>query len=191
MNAQPNPNANSRDLENWELRIMDLEQRLQPIAKRPVDVTRPGWVERSRTNAPPLDEAGIRSETETLLAELIAAYSNGDDATRAVIRKMFAEYPSFTWASGWAARGNDAANLRRRLILFSMKDQERDSRDASLELQGICREAAGDAGALDALLREVAAMSSTANRYGMGSTRDMLLKRCSASATPHSSEEPA
>ena len=72
-----------------------------------------------------------------------------------------------------------------------MKDQERDSRDALLELQGICREAAVDAGTLDASLRKVAAMSSTVNRYGMGSTRDMLLKRCSASATPHGSEKPA
>ena len=91
MNAQPNPDANSSDLENWELRIMDLEQRLQPIANRPIDLTRPGWVERLRSNAPPLDEAGIRSETETLLAELIAAYSKSDDATRTASRKMFAE----------------------------------------------------------------------------------------------------
>jgi hypothetical protein len=66
--------------------------------------------------------------------------------------------------------------LRQHLILFSMKDQGRDSRDALLTLQEIVREA--DTAGVDkaAALREVAAMSSSTNRYGMGSTRDMLLK---------------
>ena len=33
-------------LDHFELRIMELEQRLRPIADRPVDITKPGWVER-------------------------------------------------------------------------------------------------------------------------------------------------
>ncbi len=31
-------------LEDWELGMMELEEKLRPIAKRPVDITRPGLV---------------------------------------------------------------------------------------------------------------------------------------------------
>lgn len=57
-----------------------------------------------------------------------------------------------------------------------MKDQGRDSREALLTLQEIVREA--DTAGVDkaAALRAVAAMSSSTNRHGMGSTRDTLLK---------------
>src|SRR6266498_202325 len=45
-------------MESWELQIMKFEERLRPIAQRPVEVTRPGWFERSQASVPPLDEAG-------------------------------------------------------------------------------------------------------------------------------------
>ena len=66
------------------------------------------------------------------------------------------------------------------VIVFSMKDQARDSRDALLSLQEICRAAAAAGVDLEPALRDVAAMSSRVDRYGMGSTSDMLLKQCPA-----------
>jgi hypothetical protein len=59
-----------------------------------------------------------------------------------------------------------------------MKDQGRDSRDALLTLQEICHEAVAAGADTAPVLREVAELSSSANKYGMGSTRDMLLKHC-------------
>ena len=155
---------------------MDFEERLRPIARRPVDITRPGWLDRLRAGVPPLDEAGVREHAEQLLGELISAYAKGGEETRSAIRRMFAEYRSFAWAAALSTPRTSVEGLRQHLILFSMKDQGRDSRDALLTLQEIVREA-GTAGVdKAAALREVAAMSSGTNRYGMGSTRDMLLK---------------
>ena len=113
---------------------------------------------------------------EQLLGELVPAYAKSDDETRSAIRRMFAEYGSFAWAAALSTRPTSVGGLRQHLILFSMKDQGWDSRDALLTLQEIVREA--DKAGVDkaAVLREVAAMSSSINRYGMGSTRDMLLK---------------
>jgi hypothetical protein len=89
---------------------------------------------------------------------------------------MFAEYRSFAWAAALSTPRTSVEGLRQHLILFSMKDQGRDSRDALLTVQEIVREA--DTAGVDkaAALREVAVMSSSTNRYGMGSTRDILLK---------------
>src|SRR5262245_9882836 len=163
--------------EDWELQIMELEERLRPIAQRPVDVMRPGWFERSQGSRP-LDEAGVRDKTESLLADLIAAYAQANEETRSAVRRLFAEYRSFAWAAAVSEPCTSLAGLHRHLILFSMKDQGRDSRDALLTLQEICREAAAAGVAPEPVLREVAAMSSGVNKYGMGSTRDMLLKQC-------------
>ena len=70
--------------------------------------------------------------------------------------------------------------MRQRLVLFSIQDQGEDSRDALLALQGICREAAAAGVDTGPVLREVAAWSCMANKYGMGSTRDILLAQCPA-----------
>ena len=180
MKHQPDYNVAPRSLEDWELQIMELDERLRPIAQRPVDVTRPGWVERLRAGVPPLDEAGVRNETERLLAELSAAYTQGTEEVRAAIRRFFAEYRSFAWAAALSTPWTSVEGLRQHLILFSMQDQGQDSRDALMALQEICRQAT--AAGVDPApgLLEVAALSSWANKYGMGSTRDMLLKNCPA-----------
>src|SRR5437870_4739984 len=86
-------------LEDWEFRMMELEELLQPIAKRPVDITRPDWLERLQAGVSPLDEAGVRDATERLLAGILAAYAQGTVQTRAAIRRLFQQYPSFSWAA--------------------------------------------------------------------------------------------
>src|SRR5215470_1777386 len=180
MKQQPNSNLNADALEDWESRIMDFEERLRPIARRPVDITRPGWLDRLRAGVPPLDQSGVREHAEQLLGELISAYAKGGEETRSAIRRMFAEYRSFAWAAALSTPRTSVEGLRQHLILFSIKDQGRDSRDALLTLQEIVREA--DTARVDkaATLRAVAAMSSSTNRHGMGSTRDMLLKFASS-----------
>jgi hypothetical protein len=166
-------------LENWELQIMQLDERLRPIAKRTVDVRDPGWFERLQNGLSPLDEAGVRMEVENLLPELIAAYAKAKEQERATIRRFFSEYSSFAWAAALKEVKRTATGLRQHLILFSMQDQGKDSRDAQLALQELCREATTARIAIVPLLREIAAISSTIDKYGMGSTRDILLNQCS------------
>ncbi len=128
-------------LEDWELKMMELEEKLRPIAKRPVDITRPGWLKRLQAGAPPLDEAGVRDAAEKLLAEMIAAYAQSTDHTRAAIRRLFQEYPSLAWAATLSVPPTTNDGLRQHLILFSINDQGRDGRDALLTLQEICQDA--------------------------------------------------
>jgi hypothetical protein len=65
--------------------MMDLEQRLRPIADRPVDITKPGWGLRLKQFPHPFDEAGVRPEAETLVQELINVYrASGEDEREAV-----------------------------------------------------------------------------------------------------------
>ena len=162
--------------EDWELRIAKLEALLKPIATRPVDITRPGLLGRLQAGVPPLDEAGARERAERLLAEILTAYALGTVQTRAAIRKLFEKYQSFAWAAALSVPRTTWEGLRQHLILFSIKDQGRDSRDALLELQEMCKAAKADGLEMAPVLREVAAMSSDEDKYGMGSTSRMLLR---------------
>src|SRR5438874_4854608 len=166
------------DLEDFELRIMDLEQRLSPIANRPVDITKPGWGMRLRQSPHPLDEAGVRRDAEILLEELISFYQESAEESRQAVRNLFKKYHSFAWAASLSFEPTREESFRRHLILFSIKDQGRDSRDALLSLQHLCREARSAGVNSPPVLREVAELSSDLNKYGMGSTREMLLKAC-------------
>jgi hypothetical protein len=47
-----------------------------------------------------------------------------------------------------------------------------------LTLQEICRDAKAAGLEIAPVLREIAAMSSNENKYGMGSTSQMLLRHC-------------
>ena len=168
-------------LEDWELRMMDFEEKLRPIAKRTVDITRPGWFERLQAGPPPLDEAGVREAVERLLIEIIAGYARGTDQTRTAIRRLFQEYPSLAWAAALSVPRTTIDGSRQHLILFSINDQGRDSRDALLTLQEICNAARNAGLEIAPVLREVAGMSSDADKYRMGSTREMLLRCCGTS----------
>jgi hypothetical protein len=163
-------------LEDLELRMMELEEKLRPVAKRPVDITRPDWFERLQAGGSPLDEAGVRDTTERLLGEILAAYAQGTAQTRTVIRRLFHEYQSFSWAATLSVPRATLDGLRQHLILFSINDQGRDGRDALLTLQEICQDARNAGLEIAPVLREVAAMSSDENKYGMGSTSQMLLR---------------
>ena len=156
---------------------MQLDERLRPIAKRTVNVTDPKWFERLQGGLSPMDEAGVRMEVEKLLPELIAAYAKANEQERATIRRFFSEYTSFAWAAALKETNTTVVGFRQHLILFSMQDQGKDSRDALLSLQELCRKAVEAKVEIAPLLREIAAISNTFDKYGMGSTHDMLLSQ--------------
>jgi hypothetical protein len=163
-------------LADFELRIARLDRLLQPIARRPVDITKPGWASRLRQQTPPLDEAGIRDETEALLEELISYYQTINAEDRASARGLFTKYRAFAWAACSSENPTTEEGFRRKLLLFSLKDQGSDSRDALLLLQDLCRQARVAGVHTATILTSIAELSSDVDKYGMGSTRHMLLK---------------
>ena len=58
--------SNPHELLPW---IAALDERLRPIAKRPVDINQPGWQQRLAERPHPLDEAGVRQEAASVLDE--------------------------------------------------------------------------------------------------------------------------
>jgi hypothetical protein len=131
----------------------------------------------------PLEEAQVNAEAELLTSELIEYYATGDGEMRLAIRHLFDEHPSFSWAATLPCQPVTDESFRAHLILFSMKDQERDTRDAIVTLQAICQKARSAGVMTDPIMAEIAELSSDMDKYGMGSTRNLLRRAIPKSVT--------
>ncbi len=169
-------------LTEWKEWIALLDAMLKPIATRPIDITDPNWFTKLQSFPNPLEQAGVKTETENLLSELITYYPTCDEETRGAIRKLFADNRSFSWAAALPYKPITDESFRAHLILFSIKDQGRDMRDAILALQSMCATATSAGVKIAPILKEVAELSNDINKYGMDSTRSLLLRAIPSSA---------
>ena len=160
------------DVASWKEQIARLDAALRPIAQRPIGFFRLLFKPRRRTY--PLDEAGVRAQTEGLLSELIEYYPTADTDTWRAIRKLFEDHRSFAWAASLPYAPVTDESFRAHLILFSIKDQEQDTRDALILLHELCEKATAAGVNTGPILNEIAELSSDVNKYGMGSTRTLL-----------------
>ena len=162
-----------KDLSEYEIQVLEIDESIRPIATRPVDTNDPNWMTLLRQREP-LDEAGVRSNTETLLGTLVNEYQESDADTRKAIRGLFVNYKYFAWAATLPILPTTEEGFRTHMILFSMRDQGYDSRDAILTLQEFCERARAASVSIGPILRKVAELSSDENKYGMGSTRHLF-----------------
>ena len=164
-------------LSTWKEQIARLDAALRPIANRPIGFF--GLLFRPRRRTHPLDEAGVRPQSDKFLSELIEYYPTADDAMRQSIRKLFEDHHNFAWAATLPYQPVTDESLRAHLILFSIKDHEQDTRDAIVLLHELCEKARSVGVKTGPALQEIAELSSDVNKYGMGSTRSLLLKAIS------------
>lgn len=106
---------------------------------------------------------------------MIARYAEGDESVRAAVRALFNRYTSFRWAVH-VPHEPTPESFRFRLLHFSAMDQGPDARDELLGLRDLCAEAEEAGIDIAPMLAEIARLSSDVNRYGMGSTREFLLR---------------
>lgn len=163
------------ELAELKERVATIDACVEPIATRPVDLTDPDWMRRMQEGPRPLDEAGIRPEAEAALRDVLSLYEEGDEDVRAALRTLLEQCHSFCWATTLPFQSTPQG-FRQRLLELSVEDQGRDTRDMMVDLNGLCGQAR-DAGVdIRPLLLGVAELSSDVDKYGMGSTRNILLR---------------
>ena len=158
-----------------EKRVALVNAALRPIAEAPVDVGDPDWEEKARQGPDPLDEAGVRAEAEAVLRAVLTAYADGDEELRTFLRGLFEHYTAFRWGVRLPFEPTPEG-FRLRLLHMSAVDQGSDTRDALLALRDLCEDARQAGIDIGPCLREAAELSSRADKYGMGSTQDILLR---------------
>ncbi|WP_216590699.1 hypothetical protein [Streptomyces brasiliscabiei] len=156
-------------------RVARVDAALRPVAEEPVDITDPDWAEKMRQRPSAMDEAGVRAEAETVLRAVLTAYADGDDELRVWLRALFARCTAFRWGTHLPVE-TTPEGFRLRLLHLSVVDHGDDTRDEILTLRDVCADADRAGIDIGPLLRQVAELSSPVDKYGMGSTRDILLR---------------
>ncbi|MEU6374666.1 hypothetical protein [Streptomyces sp. NPDC046909] len=129
-----------------------------------------------RTVKDGLDKANVREEAETVVHELLALYEQGDEGTRVAVRGLLGQCDDFSWATRALPPGRTPEAFRRRLLYLSARDQAFDPRDEMVWLNDMCEQAREAGVDMRPLLLEIAELSSTEDKYGMGSLRGILLR---------------
>lgn len=173
-----NRRTEMKNISELERIVAKFVEQLKPVATRSFDFNDPEWITKLYKTPDPLDETGTRSEMETLLIEVTNHYANCDSETRRVIRSIFQKYDSVAWVATFSKTPTTSEGIRRQLLLFSILDQGKDTRDAILWLQDISTRAKSAGIQIKPILEEVAGFSSEMNKYGMGSTKSLLLNAC-------------
>ncbi|MBO3751048.1 hypothetical protein J5X84_33670 [Streptosporangiaceae bacterium NEAU-GS5] len=165
------------DLIEIEREIARLDAVYHPVATALVDVTGRDALENLGAGiAADLARLNVADQAETVLRAAIDLYATGDEPVRAAVRQLFNWHTSFRWAAHLPRDWDTAEEFRAHLVHLSARDQGSDPRDEILALQHLCHRARQAGIDVDPILEQVAAISSDVDRYGMGSTRGILLR---------------
>ncbi|MFJ9560782.1 hypothetical protein ACIRQQ_12160 [Streptomyces fuscichromogenes] len=148
---------------------------VEPLANPLVDLTDPDWIRKMRERPSPLDEAGIRAEAEAALRDVLSRYEDGDEGVRVSLRALLERCHRFGRETTLPFEPT-TQGFRQRLLLISVDDQGFDTRDMMVDLNDLCGRARTAGVDIRPLLLEVAGLSSDVDKYGMGSTRHILLR---------------
>ena len=147
--------------------VAALDARLAADANTPVDLADPDWMS---AMAPPPEVP------PPLVEALLDGYGAGDAATRERARRLLRDHHHFRWAVHLPLDWSTPEELHCSLLLLSLRDQGNDTRDELLYLNDLCARARALGLDPAPALREVAALSSETDHYGMGSMRELLLR---------------
>jgi hypothetical protein len=156
--------------------IAYLDNLLKPIADQPVDINDPNW-EAKLEALDPLDQAGVKEQTQDLISEVLARYVDGTESEREGLREMFHEFSAFAWAATPREAPTTRTGLHAHLVLLSIQDQGKDPRDVMMAIDVMISTATKCGLDIQPQLVEVAEISSSRNRYGMGSMKEIMLSR--------------
>lgn len=154
--------------------IARLDRQLRPIANRTIDVNDPAWNVKLAMAPHPLNEAGIRPEAELTLVAAVELYAALDSDKRQEMREVFRHNSAFAWAATLPFDADTAEHTFAHLVHFSIIDQGSDARDAVLWLADLLATVSVPARQLHELRQRAAALSSDIDRYGFGSTKQLL-----------------
>jgi hypothetical protein len=168
-------NSFKSQFSDWKLQIESLDERLHSIVHAEIDINAPDWEEQLSNSPHPADESGLRTEIETLFNDIIGHFESFTPEHRQAIIDLMDENDSLMYSAVIDADFDTPDGFWKIMILFVIEDQGKDTRDAIVTL-GHYRKHAQQLGLdTDRIFNQLAVLASNRDKYGWGSTRDLLL----------------
>ena len=164
--------TDSELVDEWEIRIKKIDSLVRPIAKAPVDLDK---LDAFLASPPsPLDDAGCRSECESLVSEIVDHYINLNRQLKDRVQHLFDDNSSFSWAGSLPEAPLSDLEFERRLILFIIRDQSPDPRDAIMQLEALLDRAQSRDLNTRSVLKKLLPHANNQQKWGFPSTRNLL-----------------
>ena len=161
---------------DWKKRVETLDQKLQPIANREVDINAPDWAEKLDNEPHPADESDLRQVICVLFNEIIDQYELLNTTQRQMIIDLLDKNDSLMWSAVIDYDLETEEGFRRNMLLFVLADQGKDSRDAIVALSHYRNQGEKRGYDVDGIFKQMAQLASDNDKYGWGSTRELLKK---------------
>ena len=158
----------------WQEKAGSLDSRLRPIVQKEVDINASDWQEQLANTPHPADESGLREVITCLFNEIVDQFETLDVKQRQAIIDLMEKNESLMHSAVIDTDLESLEGFRRNMILFVIEDQGKDTRDAIVAL-GKYREVGNKHGYdVDAIFEKLSAIASDHDKYGWGSTRELL-----------------
>ncbi|MEP4078290.1 hypothetical protein [Haloferula sp.] len=157
--------------------IQGFDELLDPIANAEVDINDPDWQKKLKESQHPLDEAGIRKAVGEATQRLIELFLASNSKERDQIRKLLADNGSFAWAMVVPGSGDPGITFRDSVLLVVM-DDTCDTRDAIIGIGALVDQARAKGVDYGPIMRQIAKVAGTRDRYGFGSMRTIIENHC-------------
>ncbi len=162
---------------SWKKQVQSLDSRLRPVVHKEVDINAPGWQEKLANMPHPADESGLRNEITVLFDEIVDHFESFDRNQRQAIIDLMDKNDSLMYSAVICDDLETREGFRRNMILFVIADQGKDTRDAIVAL-GHYHEIGQKHGYdVEAIFEGLASIANSHDKYGWGSTRDLLQRR--------------
>ena len=162
-------------IDEWEAEFKRLNAQAAPIVNTPVALAS---LDANLSQREEGTIAGVANDAQPILSEIIEEYIRGDDTLRKAIRNLFAKYDSLAWAAHYKMKDSSSAEVKRYVASLSIEDQGKDTRDYLMSCSAIFTNLQTKGIPYKKELREVVAISAKNDKYGMGSTVQILSEWC-------------
>jgi len=160
---------------DWKRRAESLNQQLHPIVSAEIDIMAPDWEEQVANAPHPADASGLRNEIESLFNEIVDRFPSYDADQRHQIIDLMDQNDSLMHSAVLDADYDSPGGFRKIMIVFVIEDQGKDTRDAIVALAHYRRDAEERGIDVDSIFKEMAAIASTRDKYGWGTTQKLFL----------------
>lgn len=160
---------------DWKQQAVLLNQRLTPLVNDEVDINVDDWVEKSTQRPHPADVSKLRLQITALFNETINQFEFYNSDQRQQIVDLMHQNDDLMYATVLDADRNTPNGFRKYMILIVIDDQGKDTSDAVLSLGHSYTRAEKQGVNVGSIFIEMAAISSTDDKFGWRSPRDLFL----------------
>lgn len=153
---------------HWRTELQALDSTVRPILETP-------YTSEVESFFKELDALGLKDRANAMVNQLIDQFPKLNARNRLSLSELVNQYDGVNWLTDITEKIETYETFKANLIWFAILDQGKDTRDAILSLRSLIEKGNALDYPVKTLLQEVSELASQEDKYGWGSTRNLIL----------------